>query len=165
MKTCTCCKIEKPFCDFSPDKRIKSGLQSRCKLCFAEIMRLKRIENPIAHRESVKRSTQKHYFKKLERNNKYRAENPLKVKQWKRKDRTENKARVLSDNAMRRSLLKGETSPQIKQLYALRDFYKAMSLGDDFHVDHIIPLSKNGLHVFENLQIIPAIDNLRKGAK
>ena len=165
MKTCTCCKIEKPFSDFSPDARIKSGVQSRCKLCFVEIMRLRRAANPTAHRDAVRKSTKKHYAEKLERNNKYRAANPLKVKKWKRNDRVENKARVLADNAMRRSLLKGETSPQIKQLYALRDFYKAMSLGDEFHVDHIIPLSKNGLHVIENLRVIPAIDNLRKGAK
>ena len=165
MKICTCCKTEKPFSDFSPDARIKSGVQSRCKLCFVEIMRLRRAANPTANRNAVRKSTEKHYYKKLEPNHKYRAANPLRVKQWKRKDRVENKARVLADNAMRRSLLKGKTSPQIKQLYALRDFYKAMSLGDEFHVDHIIPLSKNGLHVIENLQVIPAIDNLRKGAK
>ena len=164
MKTCTLCKIEKPLFDFSPDKRLKAGVQSRCKSCFAKLMRVKRLNNPEAHRESIKRSTQKHYEKKLARNNRYRKENPEKVKEWKRRDRTVNKARILSDNAMRRSLLKGENSVEIKQLYALRDFYKAMSLGEDFHVDHIIPLSKNGLHVYENLQVIPAIDNLRKGA-
>jgi hypothetical protein len=92
MKTCTFCKIEKPLFDFSPDKRLKSGVQSRCKSCFAELMRLKRLENPEAHRESIKRSVEKHYEKKLERNNRYRKENPEKVKKWKRKDRTVNKA-------------------------------------------------------------------------
>jgi 5-methylcytosine-specific restriction endonuclease McrA len=127
-------------------------------------MKAKRSENPQAHRDSVKRSTQKHYAKKLERNNAYRKLNPEKVSQWKKQDRITNKTRVLSDNAMRRSLINDKTTSEIRQLYALRDFYKAMSLGDDFHVDHIIPLSKNGRHVIENLQIIPAIDNLRKGA-
>ena len=34
-----------------------------------------------------------------------------------------------------------------------------------FHVDHIIPLSKGGLHHEDNLRIIPAITNLRKGSK
>jgi len=164
MKTCSRCKVEKPLDEFSPDKRISSGLQSKCKKCFAEIVKIKRLENPEAHRQSVKLSTQKHYAKKIARNNSYRKEHPEKVRQWKKKDREENKARILSDNAMRRSLIKGENTSEIKQLYALRDFYKAMSLGDDFHVDHIVPLSKNGLHVFENLRVIPAIDNLRKGA-
>lgn len=165
MKLCTCCKIEKPLFDFSPDKRIASGVQSRCKPCYAQIMKERRTINPQAHRESVKKSTLKNYSAKLARNNKYRLENPEKVKKWKRKDRIENKSRILADNAKRRSLQQGETSKKIEQLYALRDFYISMSLGDNFHVDHIIPLSRGGKHIFDNLQVIPAIDNLRKGAK
>jgi 5-methylcytosine-specific restriction endonuclease McrA len=128
-------------------------------------MRDRRAANPEAHRASIKRSTERHYEKKLERNKTYRAKNPDKVRQWKKKDRQINKARILADNAKRRSFFAGETSPQIRQLYALRDFYRSMSLGDDFHVDHIIPISKGGLHLFENMQVIPAICNLRKGAK
>jgi len=34
-----------------------------------------------------------------------------------------------------------------------------------FHVDHIIPLSKNGLHHQDNLQILYARDNLSKASK
>ena len=34
-----------------------------------------------------------------------------------------------------------------------------------FHIDHIIPLSKGGLHKFENLRIITANENLTKGSK
>jgi hypothetical protein len=37
--------------------------------------------------------------------------------------------------------------------------------GFDVHVDHIIPISKGGLHIPENLQIIPGEDNLRKTNK
>lgn len=32
-------------------------------------------------------------------------------------------------------------------------------------VDHIIPLSKGGLHHLDNLQILKAVDNLRKWCK
>lgn len=163
MKICTVCKVEKPLFDFSPDKRIKSGLQSRCKSCYAKIMKDRRISNPEAHRLAVKKSVEKNYQKKLARNNKYRKNNPDKVSKWKRKDRLTNKPRILADNAKRRALTRGETSPEIVQLYALRDFYCAMSLGEEFHVDHIKPLSKGGLHIFSNMQVIPAIDNLRKG--
>ena len=164
MKICISCNIVKPFSDFSPDKRIISGVQSKCKKCYAEIMRIRRANNPQLSRDSVKKSVKKHYKKVLERNNSYRKSNPDKVKLWKQKDRKNNKHRILADNAKRRSLLNSETNIQIKQMYILRDFYKAMSLGEEFHVDHIVPLSKGGLHVFSNLQVIPAIDNLRKGS-
>lgn len=165
MKICSFCKVEKPLASFSPDKRGSSGVQSRCKTCFAEIMRERRAKNPEAHRLAVSKSTKKNYSAKLERNNIYRANNPEKVYQWKKKDRTENKARILADCAKRRTKLAGETSVEIQQLYILRDFYQAMSLGERFHVDHIIPLSRGGLHVYKNMRVIPAIDNLRKGNK
>lgn len=163
MKICTCCLKEKPLFEFSPDKRVASGVQSRCKPCYAEIMKTRRLSNPEAHRLSVKLSTKKHYKAKLARNKRYRLENIDKVAAWKARDRLVNKARVLANNASRRALQKAPLTPEIIQIYALRDFYQAMSLGDKFHVDHIIPLSKGGCHVHTNLQVIPAIDNLRKG--
>jgi 5-methylcytosine-specific restriction endonuclease McrA len=163
-KQCTVCKEYKPLTEYSPDKRIASGLQSRCKFCYAAIMRNRRVKNPEANRLAVKEYTQKNYKKKLEMNRVYRLKNPNKVSEWKAKDRLVNKVRVLADNAKRRYKLKGEITPEMKQIYALRDFYTAMSLGDEFHVDHIVPLSKGGEHNAFNLQILPAIDNLRKGS-
>jgi hypothetical protein len=35
-------------------------------------------------------------------------------------------------------------------------------LGIDFHVDHIVPLSLGGLHHPSNLQVVPAVWNMRK---
>ena len=47
---------------------------------------------------------------------------------------------------------------------AIQRFYEARP--DGFHVDHIIPLrgkTVSGLHVLENLQYLPGIENNRKG--
>ena len=162
-KQCTACKQIKPIIEYSPSKRGGFGVQAKCKPCYAELMKARRLDNPLAHRESVKKYTEKHYDKKLQRNKAYRAANPDKVSAWKRNDRTINKFRIHADNAMRRTKLSGKLTPEINQVYALRDFYIAMSLGNSFHVDHITPLAKGGIHCHTNLQILPAIDNLRKG--
>ena len=37
--------------------------------------------------------------------------------------------------------------------------------GEPYHVDHIKPLSKGGLHHPDNMQVLRGIDNLKKGAK
>jgi 5-methylcytosine-specific restriction endonuclease McrA len=36
---------------------------------------------------------------------------------------------------------------------------------DDFHVDHVIPLSKGGLHCYANVQVAHPFCNIGKGAK
>lgn len=165
MKKCTVCKVEKELFAFSPDKRLSSGVQSRCKACYASIMQKYRTLDPEKHRLAVKRSTIKHYQSKLKRNQEYRKNNPDKVFIWKKSDRTRNKARIQADNAKRRGLIRDGLSKSVVLLYCLRDFYQAMSLGEAFHVDHIVPLSRGGAHSADNLQVIPAIDNLRKGSK
>jgi hypothetical protein len=38
-------------------------------------------------------------------------------------------------------------------------------LGIQFHVDHIVPVSRGGVHHQSNLQLLPAVVNLRKSDK
>jgi hypothetical protein len=163
-KQCSKCKEVKAFECFSPDNRVPSGCQSRCKFCVAENKRQRHAADPEHFRRLVAESTKRHYAKKIQRNNNYRAKNPEKVAVWKKKDRINNKPRINSDCAMRRAKITSKLTPEINQVYALRDFYIAMSLGDKFHVDHITPLAAGGKHCHTNLRVIPAIDNLRKGA-
>ncbi|QJB21821.1 glycolate dehydrogenase [Xanthomonas phage FoX2] len=37
--------------------------------------------------------------------------------------------------------------------------------GEPFHVDHMVPLTRGGLHCATNIQVIPARLNLRKGSR
>ena len=53
---------------------------------------------------------------------------------------------------------------KIKELYK-QAVIKSKETGIQWHVDHIIPLQGelvSGLHVPENLQVIPGIENVKK---
>jgi len=71
-------------------------------------------------------------------------------------------ARMKYINAHRRNRVKFCTPPWADKK-EIRKFYAQCPAG--FHVDHIIPLHGkivSGLHVLDNLQYLPAVDNLKK---
>ena len=51
---------------------------------------------------------------------------------------------------------------EIQNLYKVAQ-NKTKETGEVWHVDHIIPLTKGGLHKPTNLQVVPASWNLSKG--
>ena len=53
----------------------------------------------------------------------------------------------------------------IKKLYLKRDSLNHSEGFIKYHIDHIKPLSKGGLHEFKNLRILTAKQNLLKGSK
>lgn len=57
---------------------------------------------------------------------------------------------------------RNQTPPEADRK-AITEFYKACPEG--YEVDHIIPISKGGLHILENLQYLTANENRRKGNK
>ena len=61
--------------------------------------------------------------------------------------------------------LSAEEQELIQQIYVQRDRLNQAAGFIQYHVDHIIPLAKGGLHHPGNLQVIKASDNVRKGAK
>jgi 5-methylcytosine-specific restriction endonuclease McrA len=60
------------------------------------------------------------------------------------------------------SKLRAQTPPDA-DLKAIREFYKNRPPG--YEVDHIIPISRGGLHTLENLQYLPVRENRKKSNK
>jgi hypothetical protein len=98
----------------------------------------------------------------------YRLKNPEYYSKWKQ----ENKGLVNAATYKRRTA-KLNRMPlwadknKIKELYKLAQI-KTKETGFSWHVDHIIPLQGelvSGLHVFNNLQVISGIDNIKKHNK
>lgn len=117
------------------------------------------------------------YAKQYEQKNKERiaarrAETLAERREVKRLWRKNNLGLVLADCAKRRAAKIKRTPAWLTQFDRLKMkcYYQVAAMrsresGEHWHVDHIIPLQgKNvcGLHVPSNLQIIPAIENMRK---
>jgi hypothetical protein len=96
---------------------------------------------------------------------------PLSAKKWK----LENKG-VVNASRMKRRVSKINRTPvwttetdiwMMKEIYELSELRTRLT-GISWHVDHIIPLQGvrvSGLHTPYNLQVIPAMENIKKGNK
>lgn len=81
-----------------------------------------------------------------------------------------NKHKIQQYSSIRRANIK-RAMPAWADVDKLLDVYKqsvaiSTETGVVHHVDHIVPLSHPlvcGLHVHENLQILPGVDNMEKG--
>lgn len=85
--------------------------------------------------------------------------------------RKQNPHQVTKWNASRRARVRDltpelskEESAKVEYLYWLAKDLRAVT-GETYHVDHICPLAKDGLHHPDNLQVLPADINLKKGVK
>jgi len=113
-------------------------------------------------------------FKKraIERAVSYNKNNPEVVKLTTQRSRRKHKAKGAM-KAMARKAWRLNATPawanktRIQALYSLAAMLNA-NTDEKWHVDHIIPLKNKlvcGLHVYENLRVIRAKENLQKGNK
>jgi hypothetical protein len=117
-----------------------------------------------ANKEHVKRQMEAYRVRHKER---LSARGKVTGKVW----RANNKDKIAEKHARRRARIKNQ-SPPITNLEkslctALYWMSRVLSnsCNEPFHVDHIQPISKGGLHVFDNLQILSAEENLSKHTK
>ena len=107
--------------------------------------------------------------------NEWQKINPQHNRKSSSKWKKNNAGRTRAIIAKRRADKLKRTPPWLtgEQLIAMRKLYKQAAwlteiTGVKWHVDHIVPLKgKNvsGLHIPDNLQVIPALENLKKGNK
>jgi len=150
MKVCTRCKVEKPLTEFWRDKAKKDGLYSHCKSCGAVYY----AERYQANKERI-----------AEQNKKYKKDNKERIIEQQAEYRKANKDRYLAHKAERRAKKKNAAVDLTdNERLAIRLIYEdAQTL--DWHVDHIVPISKGGLHHPDNLQIVRPSYNLQKNDK
>jgi hypothetical protein len=82
-------------------------------------------------------------------------------RRWYEKNKSKQNAKSNMEKAIRLQRI-----PPWADLDAIKEFY--LNRPEGYHVDHIVPLrgkSVSGLHVLENLQYLPANENLSKGNK
>ena len=140
-----------------------------------ENIRAWRKANPDKRREQHKRYAKKHADVLRAKQTRWKKANPEKVAAFSRKTRLKCKARILANKAKYRASKRNRTPIWvdkehlwiIKQAYELA-LLRAKLFGFEWHVDHIIPLNGkivSGLHVIENLQVIPGTESLLKNNK
>jgi 5-methylcytosine-specific restriction endonuclease McrA len=103
--------------------------------------------------------------KQNEKQKKWRANNPEKLKEQRQRVKTKQNGY----QQKRRALLKNQL-PDDANLNLIQEFYRMAELktketGIPHEVDHIIPISKGGLHHQNNLQVITRTENRSKGNK
>jgi hypothetical protein len=129
-------------------------------------------ENKEAHKQSGYKwaSENKEKVKEIQRNfyKKYPERKAASFERWRKNNPIKAKIMACNRVAKRRAKMEG-TSAHLNenQLSIVKCFYiqaKRLQerLGIKFHVDHIVPLSKGGMHTPTNLQVLPASLNFRK---
>lgn len=163
-KVCKKCKEVKPLTSFYKHPKTRDGKFNSCKECVIEENRKYRKNNPLYGKRYYQNNKEK---QRAYRQNNKEARNAY-FKEW----RKNNKDKVNATSAKYRAT-KLQATPKWADLEKIKEVYVEAQrltelLGIEMHVDHIIPLQGelvSGLHVPSNLQILPAVENLRKSNK
>lgn len=78
-------------------------------------------------------------------------------------DRLRHKRLLARETTRRYYARRTNQTPHDADLKAIQEFY--LNCPDGYEVDHIIPISRGGLHSIENLQYLTPEENKRKGNK
>jgi hypothetical protein len=169
MKICSCCKIEKPKDQYIKKSSTRDGLYVYCKDCN----RIKKQKAYLKDKEAINTRKKERYLNsikdasfllsKRERSRLWKSRNKDKVNVGTAKRRAARKTSYIQNWGLNDEL----NSFAIQEIYSLSRLRSELT-GIEHEVDHIIPLINDkvcGLHVYNNLQVIPAYINRSKGNK
>lgn len=172
MKQCYTCKHTKPLFDFGVNKAKPDGLNHECKPCVRVRSRAQTAKNPEAAKAKTRRYLEKNRELVLAKMRKRAEANSGARRKAAKEWRANNPHRNAASQALYRAKLKNRTpawAEELTHLVQMEAFALAVlrkeATGIDWHVDHIIPLqgrAVSGLHVWNNLQLLPKHYNLRK---
>lgn len=140
----------------------------------AEQQREWRARNPEKAREHARRQAERRNADPVAKANYEKAKrdwakrHPEKMREYARKYvRSPHGAPVVLANtrayqARKQGARSTSRCPHVRAIYAVAKAWR--SAGEDVHVDHVVPVSRGGEHAWHNLTILPAVENLRKGA-
>lgn len=169
MKTCTKCATEKPVTDFGRNKGTSDGLKKWCKPCHNAYQAEYRKKNPeqtaaaVAdwHKKNPERVAhiKRHYYDKNTTEVKARAAG------WKK--RNPEKMRAFENNRRARLLSQGvmpaDAYRRLANFFGEQCMYPGCEAVEKLHIDHVVPLSKDGSNTLDNAQLLCAHHNTSKG--
>lgn len=160
MKACCRCQEYKPLVAFSKCASRKDGLQPRCKACDG-VLRAQNIE---ASRQAVRRSLAAYGARYAERNRLLKTSGRYKKARPDLHCLYEHRRRARKRNAAGGSY----TADDIKRIGMGQNWrcrYCGTSLLPGYEVDHIVALANGGTNDADNIQLVCASCNRKKGRK
>lgn len=141
--------------------------QDNNKEKYLENQRRWRKRNP----DKVKAIWEKHYKKNREaineKNQRWWADNPEYMQEWKNK----NRERVNENHARRKAIIRNATVEKVDYEVILQEYNSICYIcgeniaRDDLHFDHVIPLARGGEHSADNIRPTHAACNMWKKAR
>lgn len=168
-KHCRRCDTTKPISDFYRDSSRRDGLYVSCKSCHRERTDSWSQRNPAATKRYDRTSKARHREARRLREAERRARYPERVKAATLKWKATHRAHLTALEAVRRgrkAAAAGDASPA--QIAARVAYYggKCWMCGRPYeHIDHVIPLSRDGSNWPANLRPACSTCNSRKGSK
>lgn len=185
-RICNTCEIEKPLDQFHKDKNALGGHSRRCKVCAINHASTWQRDNQERVNKRNLEWKANHHAQVLVSNSRYRTENQEAIQQrmekWRDDHREQrraearayiraNKTKANANWHRRRARLMGATvEPVSREAVWERDkgichICHKMCDPSQWHLDHIIPLSKGGEHSMANTAVSHAECNRKKGAR